>query len=92
MLTAHVQCVYPEFFKENPDHTHPEYSTECGIYKPNCGLSELIMRYGAASVMVLMGGVAAGGTMSTCIRFALATAALFQTLLWYGSCLKLYRR
>lgn len=36
--------MYPEFFSENPDSKNPEYHTQCGIYKPNCGLSELVMR------------------------------------------------
>lgn len=36
--------MYPEFFSENPDSKNPEYQTQCGIYKPNCGLSELVMR------------------------------------------------
>jgi len=40
------KCVFPQFFKDNPDYKHPVYSTKYGIYKPNCGLSNVTMSWG----------------------------------------------
>lgn len=40
------KIVYPEFFSANPDHTNPEYNTQYGIYKPNCGLRNVHMSWG----------------------------------------------
>ena len=43
----HVQeSVFPEFFFENPDSTHPVYSTDNGIYKPGCGIDNLNISWG----------------------------------------------
>jgi len=39
-------CVFPEFFKENPDHDHPVYGTLNGMYEPRCGISQLVMSWG----------------------------------------------
>lgn len=39
-------CVYPEFFADNPDSTHPVYSTEYGIYEPHCGLDNIHLSWG----------------------------------------------
>ncbi|XP_018416258.1 PREDICTED: inositol oxygenase [Nanorana parkeri] len=33
-------------FKDNPDTRHPVYSTEYGIYEPNCGLKNVLMSWG----------------------------------------------
>ena len=30
--------IYPETFAWNPDASDVVYSTECGVYKPGCGL------------------------------------------------------
>ncbi|MCG8448945.1 MAG: inositol oxygenase [Pirellulales bacterium] len=38
--------VLPQFFAENPDASNPEYQSECGIYAPGCGLSEVMMSWG----------------------------------------------
>jgi inositol oxygenase len=38
--------VFSEFFELNPDSKVPEYSTECGIYKPHCGLRNVHMSFG----------------------------------------------
>ncbi|CED84326.1 inositol oxygenase [Phaffia rhodozyma] len=38
--------VYPDTFEANPDINHPIYSTKYGIYKPACGLSELMLSWG----------------------------------------------
>jgi len=40
------KCVFPQYFEENPDHKHPVYSTEYGVYKPNCGLDKVKMCFG----------------------------------------------
>jgi len=37
---------FPEFFKHNPDYTHPNYSTQYGIYQPHCGLDKLHLSWG----------------------------------------------
>jgi inositol oxygenase len=39
-------CVYPEFFAHNPDSHHPVYSTQYGIYEPNCGLDRVHLSWG----------------------------------------------
>lgn len=33
-------------FKNNPDITNPKYNTKYGMYKPNCGLNNLLMSWG----------------------------------------------
>ena len=33
-------------FKENPDMNNPEYNTKYGIYKPNCGLENVVISWG----------------------------------------------
>jgi len=38
--------VYYEYFQENPDWNHPVYSTQYGIYTPNCGLRNLNFSFG----------------------------------------------
>ncbi len=40
------QCVYPEYFQENPDYQHPLYSTKLGIYQANEGLNKVQMSFG----------------------------------------------
>jgi len=30
----------------NPDYSDPIYSTKCGIYKPNCGLDNVMLSWG----------------------------------------------
>jgi inositol oxygenase len=40
------KCVYSEFFADNPDSTHPVYSTENGIYEPGCGLDNIHLSWG----------------------------------------------
>eukprot|EP01064_Diplonema_japonicum_P038997 TRINITY_DN9663_c3_g1_i1.p1 TRINITY_DN9663_c3_g1~~TRINITY_DN9663_c3_g1_i1.p1 ORF type:complete len:315 (+),score=97.60 TRINITY_DN9663_c3_g1_i1:89-1033(+) len=40
------QIVFPQFFKYNPDSTHPVYSTENGIYEKGCGITNLCMAWG----------------------------------------------
>jgi len=40
------KCVFYDYFKDNPDYKHPVYSTQLGIYKANCGLSNVIMSWG----------------------------------------------
>ena len=38
--------VYYETMKENPDWDHPVYSTQYGIYEPNCGIEKLYLSFG----------------------------------------------
>jgi inositol oxygenase len=38
--------VFPEYFAVNPDRLHPVYSTEYGVYEPNCGLEQVHMSFG----------------------------------------------
>ncbi|HVT83567.1 MAG TPA: inositol oxygenase family protein [Chitinophagaceae bacterium] len=40
------RIVYPEFFKSNPDYSNPEYNSQFGVYKPNCGLRNVSMSWG----------------------------------------------
>lgn len=40
------RIVFPEFFASNPDHDHPVYGTDHGIYEPGCGLSNVHMSWG----------------------------------------------
>lgn len=40
------KCVYYDEFKANPDFNHEVYSTENGMYKPGCGISNLLMSWG----------------------------------------------
>ncbi len=40
------RIVYAEAFAENPDRDVPLYQTECGIYEPGCGLSNLMLSWG----------------------------------------------
>jgi len=43
---AEDAIVFPDSFKENPDFTHPVYSTRNGMYEPGCGISNLMMSWG----------------------------------------------
>ena len=40
------QVVFPEYFNRNSDANVPEYQTQYGIYKPNCGLENIHMSFG----------------------------------------------
>ena len=40
------QIVFPEFFADNPDAQVARYQTECGIYEPGCGLTNVHMSWG----------------------------------------------
>lgn len=40
------QILYPEFNKHNPDMRNHDYNTELGIYKPNCGLDNVLCSWG----------------------------------------------
>lgn len=50
------KVVYPEFFNENPDYGVPEYSSECGIYEPGCGLDNVTMSWGHDEYIYLAAG------------------------------------
>ncbi|KAL5492705.1 hypothetical protein ACEPAI_4152 [Sanghuangporus weigelae] len=38
--------IYPETFANNPDSKDPVYSSEYGIYKPHCGLNNVMLSWG----------------------------------------------
>ncbi|PPQ88784.1 hypothetical protein CVT25_010470 [Psilocybe cyanescens] len=40
------KIIYPETFKSNPDYYDAVYSTEYGIYKPHCGLDNVMLSWG----------------------------------------------
>ena len=40
------KIVYPEFFKNNPDYTRPEFSSTLGVYQEGCGLRNVHMSWG----------------------------------------------
>src|SRR6267154_4390733 len=40
------KIVYPEFLKENPDHSDSRYNSKFGVYQPNCGLRNVHMSWG----------------------------------------------
>ena len=37
---------FSQYFNENPDSINPMFNSKFGIYKPNCGLDNLIMSWG----------------------------------------------
>jgi len=39
------KIVFGEFFVNNPDNNNPKLNTEYGIYKPNCGLDNLVFSW-----------------------------------------------
>jgi len=42
----HEANVFAEFFSENPDHHDSRFNTDNGMYKPGCGLENVIMSWG----------------------------------------------
>lgn len=38
--------IYPDTFKNNPDHDHPIYGTKNGMYAPGCGLDNIMLSWG----------------------------------------------
>ncbi|EJC99159.1 DUF706-domain-containing protein [Fomitiporia mediterranea MF3/22] len=40
------KIIYPGTFENNPDSHDPVYSTTYGIYKPNCGLENVMLSWG----------------------------------------------
>lgn len=40
------KVIYPETFENNPDSKDPVYSTEYGVYKPHCGLVNVMLSWG----------------------------------------------
>ncbi|AAW45179.1 hypothetical protein CNBI3630 [Cryptococcus deneoformans B-3501A] len=40
------KIVYSDTFGANPDVNHPVYSTKYGMYKPNCGLDNVMISWG----------------------------------------------
>jgi inositol oxygenase len=48
------RCIYPDLFAANPDAGHDVYSTRHGIYKPGCGVNELMMSWGHDEYLYLV--------------------------------------
>ena len=40
------KIIYPGSFANNPDSEDPIYSTEYGVYKPHCGLENVMLSWG----------------------------------------------
>ena len=40
------KCVFPQYFRANPDFNDPVYRSECGIYSPNAGLENVDLSWG----------------------------------------------
>jgi inositol oxygenase len=40
------KIIYPETFENNPDSRDPVYSTQYGVYKPHCGLDNVLLSWG----------------------------------------------
>src|SRR5215204_1330332 len=40
------KVVYPEYFKNNPDHNRSEFNTSLGVYEEGCGLRNVHMSWG----------------------------------------------
>lgn len=57
------KIVYPEFFKNNPDYSNPDYQTQYGIYKKGCGLRNVTMSWGHDEYVyhMLKGRIPEGG-------------------------------
>ncbi|KAK4153636.1 inositol oxygenase 1 [Chaetomidium leptoderma] len=48
------RCIYPDTFRANPDSRHELYSTQHGIYTPNCGMDKLLMSWGHDEYLYLV--------------------------------------
>ncbi|KFY28735.1 hypothetical protein V491_00314 [Pseudogymnoascus sp. VKM F-3775] len=40
------RIIYPDTFKNNPDHAHEIYGTKNGIYAPGCGMDNIMLSWG----------------------------------------------
>lgn len=40
------RIIYPDTFKNNPDHAHEIYGTKYGIYAPGCGMDNIMLSWG----------------------------------------------
>jgi len=55
-----VGCAYSnkivrhEYFQYNPDHENALYSTQYGIYEPNCGLDKILLSWGHDEYMYMV--------------------------------------
>lgn len=47
--------IYPETFSSNADSQNKELMSECGIYKPHCGLDNVMFSWGHDEVGRLPG-------------------------------------
>lgn len=46
------QIVYPDTFEANPDLHHEVYSTKYGMYKPHCGMENIMISWGHDEYLV----------------------------------------
>lgn len=46
--------VHHKYFKQNPDYNNPNYNTKNGIYRPGCGLDNVLMSWGHDDYMYLV--------------------------------------
>ncbi|KAH9811767.1 inositol oxygenase [Melampsora americana] len=40
------KIIYPDTFSKNPDWNDPVYSSEYGVYEPNCGMENVLLSWG----------------------------------------------
>jgi inositol oxygenase len=48
------RCIYPDLFAANPDVGNEVYATRHGIYRPGCGVNELMMSWGHDEYLYLV--------------------------------------
>ena len=49
--------IYPESFEDNSDSYDSVYSTEYGIYKPHCGLDNVMLSWGHDEVRLFFSNI-----------------------------------
>jgi inositol oxygenase len=67
------KIIYPETFAANPDYANSELMTENGIYKPGCGLDNVILSWGhdevrASNLTVVVPGSSFSSICITSVR------------------------
>jgi len=78
------KIIYPETFANNPDSYDEVYSTENGVYKPQCGLDNVMLSWGhdEVSLCVLIDPTIIDQKLfSTYITFSKVNASFLTRLL-----------
>ena len=57
------KIIYPETFAANPDSHDQIYSTEYGIYQPQCGLDNVMLSWGHDEVGLMTSHNPPGGSL-----------------------------